>query len=266
LEIPIVQTQHGPPYEVSVQRTHSTVVIRPQLTEAEWTDIERAGDDILNKIHGSKPQGLMVDLTPLEYMGSSMVAMIVRCWKAVQPQKQRFVVVSNSKVVREVLDLSGLAKMWTIVPTIDDGLKSLGVSSGGSAGTSSAGKWTLIACLLGLAVAVVGMVLWFAQPGQRQLATGLIYGGAAGGFVLGLVGMILDETRRRFVSLGVVLACAALGVFRLVQSTPSAAANVEEATEAVDAGMTDKAAEKADVVKSVGAKQANSDSVRKTDP
>lgn len=206
-------TTRQAPYEVSVEKTHSTVTIRPELTQAEWSEIERAGDDILTKINGPKPRGVMVDLTPLEHMGSSMVAMIVRCWKATQPQKQGFVVVSNNEVVREVLQLSGLAKMWAIVSTPEDGLKSLGVSRGGS----GAAKWLLILSVVALVVAVAGLGVWFGMEGRRNLATGLIYGGALGGFVLGLAVMMLAAGKQRLIGLGVVVLSVAAGVIRLVQ-------------------------------------------------
>lgn len=206
------------PYDVSIQKTHATVTLRPQLTEAEWDEVSRAGDDILSQINGHKPRALMLDLTPLEYMGSSLVAMIVRCWKAVQPQKQQFVVVSNSDVVREVLDLSGLAKMWSIVSTPEEGLKSLGISSATAGGESPAVHWGIILGAVALVVAAIGTGLWFAQPAQRSLATGLIAGGAVVGLLSGLGVMVLAQFQtRRVVGLGLVLISACAGVFRLMQ-------------------------------------------------
>jgi len=142
------------PYEVSVDRSHAAVTIRPQLTEAEWSEIQQAGDDILGQIQGANPRGVLIDLSPLEYMGSSLVAMVVRFWKAIQPQKEQFVVVSNSEVVREVLDLSGLGKMWQIVDTKEEGLKRLGVTSG-----TGVKWWAVVVAAVILVALVAGVTL-----------------------------------------------------------------------------------------------------------
>ena len=204
------------PYEVSLRKTHSTVTLRPALTDAEWSDIQKAGDDILSQISESKPKALLIDLSALNYMGSSMVAMIVRCWKSLKENKEKFVVVSDSDVVREVLQLSGLAKMWTIAPSTEAGLKTLGIKpeSGGSSGAETWGARIGIVATL---TAIAGIIVWFAQPAQRELATGLIYGGAGLAFVLGLTVMMISQSKRRFVGLGMVVMAAGLGLFRIMQ-------------------------------------------------
>lgn len=208
-------------YKVSLQKTHSTVTIQPALTDAEWDEIERVGEDIVAQVNGRKPAALLFDLTPLNYMGSSTVAMIVRCWKALKQDNRSFVVVTGSDVVREVLELSGLSKMWTIVNTPEEGLKSLGISprraAKAAAGESSEGGWAAWLGVVALAAAGAGVGLWFAQPGERQVATGLIYGGAGSGFVMGLVVMMMSHSRRKILGLGVVLLSAGAGVFRLIQ-------------------------------------------------
>ena len=212
-------------YKVSLLKSFSSVRIEPALTEAEWEQIERAGDDILAKIDASSKGGqksiaLLVDLSALEYMGSSMVAMIVRCWKSLNPKKDRFVVVVGNDVVKQVLELSGLSQMWTIVESRDAGLKSLGVSpkqaAREEAGKSDAG-WPTGLALVSLLAAIAGIGLWFAQPQQRPLATGLIYGGAAAGVVLGLTIMFGARSRRKVLGFGVVLLSVGASVFRLIQ-------------------------------------------------
>lgn len=152
---PLIVEKTEAPYEVIVEKSHASVTIRPELTESEWADIQQAGDEILQQITVAKPRGLLVDLTPLEYMGSSLVAMVVRFWKAIQPQQQQFVVVSNSEVVRQVLELSGLAKMWEIVETKEQGLKRLGVTAGGNRSK----WWAVIVVAVVLVAAAIGIGL-----------------------------------------------------------------------------------------------------------
>lgn len=198
------------PYELTVHKSHAAITLRPNLTDADWSEIKQAGDEILSQIHTHQPRRVLVDLTPLDYMGSSLVALLVRCWKEARPQIQQFVVVSDSEVVREVLNLSGLAKMWEVVETREQALDALGVAE-----RSGARPWLTILGLLALLICVAGVGLWYAQPSQRTLATWLIYAGAIAGAGFGVT--LMTRPSRRYLGLSLVLICAGAGLFRLLQ-------------------------------------------------
>ena len=56
-----------------------TFTIRRELVSAEWSTIEKIGESVLATLDDKKhPQALM-DLSELEHMGSSMVAMLRTC-------------------------------------------------------------------------------------------------------------------------------------------------------------------------------------------
>lgn len=198
------------PYDVTPHKSHVTITIRPTLTDADWSVIKRAGDEVLAQIHAHKPQKVLVDLTPLDYMGSSLVALVVRCWKEARPDLQQFVVVSDSKVVREVLNLSGLARMWDVVETHEEAMEALG-----TAGRDGSRSWILPLGVVALVICIAGVGLWYVQPSQRMLATWLIYGGAVSGAILGVT--LMTRANRRYLGLGLVLICAGAGLFRLLQ-------------------------------------------------
>jgi anti-anti-sigma factor len=209
LEIRLVPTTEAP-YEIAHHKSHAAITIRPNLTDADWSEIKRAGDDILSQIHTHAPKRVLVDLTPLDYMGSSLVALVVRCWKEAQPQIKKFVVVSDSEVVREVLNLSGLARMWDVVETRQEAMQSLGVDAqhGPRHGIPVLGILALLVCVAGVGV-------WYARPPQRPLATWLIYGGAVSGAILGVA--LMTRANRRYLGLALVVVCAGAGLFRLLQ-------------------------------------------------
>jgi anti-anti-sigma factor len=203
-------TMTDAPYETALHKSHVAITIRPNLTDADWSEIKRAGDDILSQIHAHAPKRILVDLTPLDYMGSSLVALVVRCWKEARPQVQQFVVVSDSEVVREVLHLSGLAKMWDVVETREQALDALG-----GAERNAAFLWITVLGAIAVLICVSGVGLWYASPPQRPLATWLIYGGAICGAVLGVTLMVRAD--RRYLGLVLVLISAGSGLFHLMQ-------------------------------------------------
>ena len=106
------------------------VTLRPELNEVPWTDIERIGSGIVGRVSSQSKPRVLVDLTELNHMGSAMVALVVRIWKATTEQNGRMVVVNRSDLVGEVLQISGLANKWTVVPSRDDALRDFGGAGG----------------------------------------------------------------------------------------------------------------------------------------
>lgn len=186
-----------------------TVVLLPELNKAPWGDIDNIGTSVLERMNArltagrSKP-GFIVDLSALNYMGSAMVALVVRLWKAAREKNARMVVVNDDPMVLEVLELAGLTQVWTIVQTRQDALKTLGVSekkpepaiAGGGTGARSFDSqpaarpanvtpWLVLTLLL-LIAAGVGLYLFAADPSpvdDVRISLGLLFGGA----LLGLI-------------------------------------------------------------------------------
>ena len=134
-----------------------SVSLAPGLSEADWTDIEQIGADVVERLQSRERPRVIVDLSPLNHMGSAMVALVVRIWKAARERDGQMVVVNESELVGEVLEISGLASKWTIVSTREAAVEKLGGNglrgSRGNGGSLSAKVW------LGLAIAavVIGM-------------------------------------------------------------------------------------------------------------
>ena len=113
------------------------VGLRPELNEVPWTDIERIGSGVVGRVASRDRPRVLVDLSELNHMGSAMVALVVRIWKAATERNGRMVVVNRNDLVGEVLQISGLAGKWTIVPSRDDALSSFGASPRGAAAHGS---------------------------------------------------------------------------------------------------------------------------------
>ena len=106
------------------------VTLLPELNDKQWADIEKVGTEIVDRLSTVQSPRLIVDLTLLSYMGSAMVALIVRLYKAVNGRSGQMVVVNQHELVFEVLKLAGLTKLWTIVDIATRPLP-LSASSGG---------------------------------------------------------------------------------------------------------------------------------------
>ena len=117
------------------------------MSNAPLGTTDRIGSEIEGRFSQSRPTSLLVDLSHLTYIGSAMVALMVRVWKVVQARGGRMVVVANHPQVLEVLRIAGLEQIWTITPTRGEGVRALGASrsSEGAAGDR-----------LGLALAIIG--------------------------------------------------------------------------------------------------------------
>lgn len=115
------------PYTLIILRSHVEVSLHPPIGESAWTDIEKLGGEVVGEIKQRKQVRCLIDLTGLDYMASSLVALLVRLWKEIQAAKGEMVIVASHPVVRETLTLAGLDKIWEIHGTLDAGCRSLGV-------------------------------------------------------------------------------------------------------------------------------------------
>ena len=141
-----------------------TVTLLPELNDKQWADIERVGSEIVERISGAPSPKVLVDLTPLSYMGSAMVALIVRLYKTVNSRGGKMVVVNQHELVFEVLKLAGLTKLWTIVGTRQEAYATLGIkatapSTGG--GLVTGGMGLVAAGVIGTVGTLVGLALQF---------------------------------------------------------------------------------------------------------
>ena len=106
------------PLGLVIHPDHIVVVLSPEVVDAGWDQIESFGDQVIEQINRERSPCCLIDLTALTYMGSSQVALIVRIWKAVQQKKGAMRVILEHPVVREVIAIAGLDKVWQLSPSV----------------------------------------------------------------------------------------------------------------------------------------------------
>jgi anti-anti-sigma factor len=109
-----------------------TLILRPAVTHSSWSDIEAYGAEVRAELERRVRPVCLVDLSQLTYMGSAMVALLVRVWKVVQSRDGRMVVVCPHPGVQDVIRLAGLDKIWTVTVDREAAIKRLGLKNGSS--------------------------------------------------------------------------------------------------------------------------------------
>ncbi len=107
---------------------YCVLALTPAMNSCQWGEIERVGNEVLKDLEPVNTPHLIVDLSELDYIGSAMVALVVRIWKLVKSKKARMVVVNKNPMVLEVFKISKLDEVWEIVEFRQDALEILGVS------------------------------------------------------------------------------------------------------------------------------------------
>ncbi len=162
-------TQIDASFELLQDGNVSVLVLLPELNNVQWGDIDAIGTEVLNSMSTQKNPYIIVDLSPLNYMGSAMVALIVRVWKAAQAKDGKISVVCPHDGVREVLKLASLDKVWSIVNTREEARSALGLrgsssltsTDNGNSSKSNAG-WIVAGILL---VICAGLAVIALNPG-----------------------------------------------------------------------------------------------------
>ncbi len=173
-------------YQLVLENGQLILKLLPGLTEAPWSEIEQAGFEAVSEVQKlAKPQ-VVVDLTELNYIGSSQVALVIRVWKAVKVQDGALVVATSNSTVREVLALSGLDRVWKLVETSQEARAALGrrdIQPTVDDDQSDASPLPAYALLAACVVGILGLIAYgmdAISPGRILLVTGGIMALAAG--------------------------------------------------------------------------------------
>jgi anti-anti-sigma factor len=204
-------TQVESPYRFEQTDGCSVISLLPELNEAQWADIEKVGNELLARLNSVPSPTFLVDLSALNYMGSAMVALIVRLWKATKERGGDMVVVNRHELVFEVLKLAGLTKLWTVVDSREKGLAELGVSGRVFGSGPQRGPGLIVLGIIGVLGAIAGLWLQLSSSGVgagSKIAKAVEFGFAALGLVAGTMMLVREGTNfRRNIGIFVLVAC-----------------------------------------------------------
>ncbi len=170
-------TASDAPFQFLQEGNVSILELHPDLNKVQWGEIDAIGNQVLTSMEARQQPNVIVDLSHLNYMGSAMVALIVRVWKATTAKKGKMTVVCPHPGVQEVIHLASLDKHWAMVQTVEEARGSLGLSKGKASNTNpvdDAARWKTIAvstlCVLSLVLLGVVVYALNRQPAPIQEA------------------------------------------------------------------------------------------------
>ncbi|WP_166828229.1 STAS domain-containing protein [Thalassoroseus pseudoceratinae] len=164
------------------------VVLNPVLADAPWTDVEAAGSHVIQLIREDTEPGVLVDLTKLNYISSTMVALVVRIWKSVNAVGGRMIVVTTHPVVEEVLQIAGLLKVWETADSREEGLEKLGQPRQAQIEKRESQVVAVAAPLMAIVAFGCCILFWLKPTLFNQLVwTTLIIGNATVAAILGVL-------------------------------------------------------------------------------
>jgi anti-anti-sigma factor len=207
-------------YRLEIARSHAVLRLEPQIGSAAWGDIDRVGNELIASVNNQTAGAWLIDLSSLDYMGSALVALVVRLWKAVQAVGGRVVVVCGDGMPQEVLRLAGLDKVWTIATTYEEGLRQLGVPP---ARAAERGGFPWLSSLALLCAAGAGTALALLMRGanvNRTYAVAGLFGGAGVSIALAGVAAVREKAWRRAFAALVLLGSIGVVVYGVMKLPP----------------------------------------------
>ncbi|MCY2967490.1 MAG: STAS domain-containing protein [Planctomycetota bacterium] len=151
----------GLPIDFEAKRGCGRLTLDPEVNNSAWDVVERSGTQVISQLEKEKVTSLIVDLSPLNYLGSAQVALLVRVWKALSARNGKMVVQVNSPVVRDVLKTAGLNRLWEFVDSQAKAYEFLGVNPDGVHTVNPV--WTFVGGVTAVA-ALVATALELFQP------------------------------------------------------------------------------------------------------
>jgi anti-anti-sigma factor len=115
-------------YRSSLPRRHSILaysldrnllVVEPQgdCSSLDAVVLDQEFHEILNRVRSNPSTECVIDLQQASYFGSTMLAGMIRLWRAARAGKGRLVLCNVSSLERDVLSAVRLDNVWGIYPT-----------------------------------------------------------------------------------------------------------------------------------------------------
>lgn len=112
---------------VSIER-HGDVTIMipaPSLESVDPGLVEEAAELMLAPMRVDLEPLIVVDLTRVEYFGSTFLSVLLRCWKQAQAKGGLLVLAGVSNRARELLRVTSLDMVWPIYATRREAIEAL---------------------------------------------------------------------------------------------------------------------------------------------
>ena len=152
-------TNSESPYQFERLDNYTLLTLHPLINDGQWGNVSQVGTEILNRLEAMENPSLVVDLSPLDYMGSAQVALLVRIWKSLKTSKGSMAVQCPGETAKAVLATAGLKSVWKIVDTREEALTAVGVRDSYSSNESAPRVGSPVLGIIAVAIAVAAIFL-----------------------------------------------------------------------------------------------------------
>ena len=113
--------------EFQIDRHGEIAVVTPsvKVEEMHETMIEQAARLVVQALRNDPPDGIVIDLSQVNYFGSVFVSFLLRCHSLAKKTGTEIVLAGPSEPARELLKLLDLETLWAIYDTRQEAMDAL---------------------------------------------------------------------------------------------------------------------------------------------
>ncbi|GBD37110.1 Anti-sigma F factor antagonist [bacterium HR36] len=110
-----------------LERLGELAILEPTdaVENLQWEMVEYVAELVLNPLKERPPNGIIVDLQRVNYIGSVFIALLLRFHKLVKLQGGDLVICCARPAARELLRITGLDTLWAIYETREEAIRAL---------------------------------------------------------------------------------------------------------------------------------------------
>jgi anti-anti-sigma factor len=116
----------GESFQIERRADIAVITPTPELESMPENLIEQAAQMVLAPLKENPPNGLIVDLSRVNFFGSVFISFLLRCHLLVKKQGAELVLAGVSDRVRELLRMTSLDTLWALYATRAEALEALG--------------------------------------------------------------------------------------------------------------------------------------------
>jgi anti-anti-sigma factor len=114
------------PFQIERIGEIAVITPSPDVEKMPDTMMEQAAQMVLAPLRSDPPDGLIFDLSQVDYVGSVFLSFLLRCHKRVKEHGCEVVVSGASSRARELLHMTALDTLWALYGTREEALEALG--------------------------------------------------------------------------------------------------------------------------------------------
>ena len=103
----------------------AVVIPTPKVEEMHEALIDQAARMVISSLREDPPDGIVIDLSEVNYFGSVFVSFLLRCHREAKKLSSEIVLAGASEPARELLHLLSLETLWALYDNRKEAIEAL---------------------------------------------------------------------------------------------------------------------------------------------